>query len=275
MVRRRCSASGTARTVFPVPVEHAPHCGDRSDRGPGRVSCLWIVEVRCGYSHPSMPRSARGVACAARFHLALSSTAVEFPSGPEVPMETAIEVRDLVVERGKRRVLHGLTCAIPRGSVTGLLGPSGSGKTTLMRAIVGVQIVKCGTVTVLGRAGRSHGAAQPDRLPDPGAERVRRPDRAGERPLLRVPLQGSHRRRRRRDRRAMSASPTPPTSSCRHPLRRAARPGVARLRAGQPPRGTDPRRADRRPGPGAARRAVAASSAPWRPPAPRCSSPAT
>jgi ABC-2 type transport system ATP-binding protein len=66
-------------------------------------------------------------------------------------METAIEVTDLVVERGKRRVLHGISCAIPAGSVTGLLGPSGSGKTTLIRAIVGVQIVKSGTVTVLGQ----------------------------------------------------------------------------------------------------------------------------
>src|SRR3712207_552463 len=66
-------------------------------------------------------------------------------------MEIAIEVRDLVVDRGKRRVLHGISCAIPRGSVTGLLGPSGSGKTTLIRAIVGVQIVESGTVTVLGR----------------------------------------------------------------------------------------------------------------------------
>jgi ABC-2 type transport system ATP-binding protein len=65
-------------------------------------------------------------------------------------MESAIEVRDLAVKRGKRRVLHGLTCSIPSGSVTGLLGPSGSGKTTLMRAIVGVQIVESGTVTVLG-----------------------------------------------------------------------------------------------------------------------------
>jgi ABC-2 type transport system ATP-binding protein len=65
-------------------------------------------------------------------------------------METAIEVRDLLVERGRRRVLHGITCDIPAGSVTGLLGPSGSGKTTLIRAIVGVQIVKSGTVTVLG-----------------------------------------------------------------------------------------------------------------------------
>jgi ABC-2 type transport system ATP-binding protein len=66
-------------------------------------------------------------------------------------METAIEVTDLVVERGKRRVLHGISCAVLAGSVTGLLGPSGSGKTTLIRAIVGAQIVKSGTVTVLGQ----------------------------------------------------------------------------------------------------------------------------
>jgi ABC-2 type transport system ATP-binding protein len=66
-------------------------------------------------------------------------------------MTAAIEVRDLVIKRGKREVLHGLSCTVPQGSVTGLLGPSGSGKTTLMRAIVGVQKVTSGTVTVLGR----------------------------------------------------------------------------------------------------------------------------
>jgi ABC-2 type transport system ATP-binding protein len=70
-------------------------------------------------------------------------------------MDAAIEVRDLVVERGKLRVLHGISCAIAPGTVTGLLGPSGSGKTTLIRAVVGVQIVKAGTVTVLGRAAGS------------------------------------------------------------------------------------------------------------------------
>src|SRR6185312_4627284 len=64
--------------------------------------------------------------------------------------QSAIEVAGLVVDRGKRRVLQGIDCSIPGGSVTGLLGPSGSGKTTLIRAIVGVQIVKSGTVTVLG-----------------------------------------------------------------------------------------------------------------------------
>ena len=65
-------------------------------------------------------------------------------------MENAIEVENLVVERGGRTVLHGISCAVPAGTVTGLLGPSGSGKTTLIRAIVGVQIVRSGTVTVLG-----------------------------------------------------------------------------------------------------------------------------
>ncbi|MEV4467182.1 ABC transporter ATP-binding protein [Micromonospora echinofusca] len=66
-------------------------------------------------------------------------------------MDEAIAVSDLVVERGGRRVLHGVNARVPRGSVTGLLGPSGSGKTTLLRAVVGVQVVGAGTVTVLGR----------------------------------------------------------------------------------------------------------------------------
>jgi ABC-2 type transport system ATP-binding protein len=65
-------------------------------------------------------------------------------------MSDAIVLSELVVHRGARRVLHGLGFAVPAGSVTGLLGPSGSGKTTAMRAIVGAQVVRSGTVTVLG-----------------------------------------------------------------------------------------------------------------------------
>ena len=65
-------------------------------------------------------------------------------------MEPAVTVTDLVVERGRRRVLDDLTFAVTPGRVTGLLGPSGSGKTTLMRALVGVQLVASGQVTVLG-----------------------------------------------------------------------------------------------------------------------------
>lgn len=66
-------------------------------------------------------------------------------------MDDAITVTDLVVRRGKATVLDGLTCRIAAGRITGLLGPSGAGKTTLIRAIVGVQAVRSGAVTVLGR----------------------------------------------------------------------------------------------------------------------------
>lgn len=64
----------------------------------------------------------------------------------------AITVEDLLVERGGRQVLGGVSLDVASGSVTGLLGPSGCGKTTLMRSIVGVQIIAAGNVTVLGQA---------------------------------------------------------------------------------------------------------------------------
>jgi ABC-2 type transport system ATP-binding protein len=72
-------------------------------------------------------------------------------------MTAAVDVRDLVVERGGRRVLHGLSFDVAPGRVTGLLGPSGCGKTTLMRALVGVQIVASGDVRVLGEPAGSAG----------------------------------------------------------------------------------------------------------------------
>src|SRR3954449_9246369 len=65
-------------------------------------------------------------------------------------MESAVTVSGLVVNRGSREVLHGVTFDVPPGEVTGLLGPSGGGKTTLMRCIVGVQKLRSGEVTVLG-----------------------------------------------------------------------------------------------------------------------------
>jgi ABC-2 type transport system ATP-binding protein len=63
----------------------------------------------------------------------------------------AVRVRGLDVVRGSTHALRSVSLDVPEGRVTGLLGPSGSGKTTLMRAIVGVQIVRRGTVEVLGK----------------------------------------------------------------------------------------------------------------------------
>jgi ABC-2 type transport system ATP-binding protein len=64
--------------------------------------------------------------------------------------DSVVDVRDLVVQRGRVTAIRGLSFSSPPGEVTGLLGPSGCGKSTLMRAIVGVQVVTSGTVEVLG-----------------------------------------------------------------------------------------------------------------------------
>jgi ABC-2 type transport system ATP-binding protein len=61
----------------------------------------------------------------------------------------SVAVEDLRVVRGGRPVLQDISLTVGASTVTGLLGPSGSGKTTLMRAIVGVQQVAGGSVTVL------------------------------------------------------------------------------------------------------------------------------
>ncbi len=67
----------------------------------------------------------------------------------------AIEIEHLHVVRGGTQAVADVSLAVEAGTVTGLLGPSGSGKTTLMRAIVGVQLVEGGRVSVLGDAAGS------------------------------------------------------------------------------------------------------------------------
>lgn len=69
----------------------------------------------------------------------------------------AVVVDGLRVVRGDRVVLPDLSVTVPAGQVIGLLGPSGGGKSTLMRAVVGVQKVASGTVTVLGEPAGSAG----------------------------------------------------------------------------------------------------------------------
>jgi ABC-2 type transport system ATP-binding protein len=61
-----------------------------------------------------------------------------------------VQCENLVVQRGGRTVLHDLTFKVAQGTVTGLLGPSGCGKTTLIRSVIGVQILRSGSLTVDG-----------------------------------------------------------------------------------------------------------------------------
>jgi ABC-2 type transport system ATP-binding protein len=79
----------------------------------------------------------------------MNSPHEELSHNPTDPV--AIGVHDLRVTRGGNLVLPGVSLDVRAGIVTGLLGPSGSGKTTLMRAIVGVQTVDSGDVTIFGQ----------------------------------------------------------------------------------------------------------------------------
>ncbi len=67
-----------------------------------------------------------------------------------MPVEQSVVSERLQVVRGRRKALDDLSATIRAGAVTGLLGPSGSGKSTLMRAIVGVQVIRSGSLRVFG-----------------------------------------------------------------------------------------------------------------------------
>jgi ABC-2 type transport system ATP-binding protein len=65
-------------------------------------------------------------------------------------MASVIELDDLRVDFGKRRILHDLRMQID-GRVIGLLGPNGAGKTTLIHTLLGFHAPTAGTARILGR----------------------------------------------------------------------------------------------------------------------------
>jgi ABC-type multidrug transport system ATPase subunit/pSer/pThr/pTyr-binding forkhead associated (FHA) protein/ABC-type multidrug transport system permease subunit len=64
--------------------------------------------------------------------------------------DVTIEVRDVAVDAGPKRLIDGISFTIRPGEVVGLMGPSGSGKTTLMSAINGYQQPTTGFVLFNG-----------------------------------------------------------------------------------------------------------------------------
>ena len=49
-----------------------------------------------------------------------------------------LEISDLHVSYGARKVLHGISMAVPDGSIVALVGSNGAGKTSTLRAILGL-----------------------------------------------------------------------------------------------------------------------------------------
>jgi ABC-2 type transport system ATP-binding protein len=62
---------------------------------------------------------------------------------------SVISVKDLTQQFGKTTILNSISLEVKKGEILGILGPSGSGKTTLIKAIVGMQRITKGEVTVM------------------------------------------------------------------------------------------------------------------------------
>jgi len=57
-----------------------------------------------------------------------------------------LDIRDLEVSYGERKVLEGFNLTLPAGKIAGLLGPNGAGKTTLVKTIIGLKRPSRGSV---------------------------------------------------------------------------------------------------------------------------------
>lgn len=68
----------------------------------------------------------------------------------EAGNDVLISVENITVSFGALRAVSDVSLALRGGSLLGLIGPNGAGKTTLMRAIVGLQPVRSGSVRILG-----------------------------------------------------------------------------------------------------------------------------
>ncbi len=70
----------------------------------------------------------------------------------ESSKETVIRVEDLRKRYGATRAVDGVSFAVERGDIFGVVGPNGAGKTTIVECLAGLRRPDGGTVRVLGRA---------------------------------------------------------------------------------------------------------------------------
>lgn len=61
-----------------------------------------------------------------------------------------LEIKNLSVSYGHKKILSELNIEIPKGEIHALIGPSGSGKSTLLKAIAGIKNISSGNIILNG-----------------------------------------------------------------------------------------------------------------------------
>jgi len=72
-------------------------------------------------------------------------------AAPILEHDTVLTIEGLVVQRGAKRVVHGVDLALQAGQVVALLGPNGAGKSSLVLALAGALPIAAGKVLLDGR----------------------------------------------------------------------------------------------------------------------------
>ena len=62
----------------------------------------------------------------------------------------AIKIQDIVVDYGRRRILHNISFDIRQGEILVIMGGSGAGKSTLLRCLLGLKKPASGHISMLG-----------------------------------------------------------------------------------------------------------------------------
>jgi ABC-2 type transport system ATP-binding protein len=68
------------------------------------------------------------------------------------PNDTVVDIQSLSLRANDIHILSGITLAIPRGAVVGLVGRNGAGKSSLLKCIVGLAVPSEGSARLLGHA---------------------------------------------------------------------------------------------------------------------------
>ncbi len=85
-------------------------------------------------------------------HVRTPEPPVTAADGSSTPLEPLLELVDVRAGYGSIEVLHGVSLAVPQGSVVALLGPNGGGKSTTLKVCGGFVPLTSGELRIAGRA---------------------------------------------------------------------------------------------------------------------------